>query len=70
MHMVFKKWYSFSALMSLSTYQHIYEELSECLTCDLGVAGSSLNGGTVLSPWVRHFILCNPQKYPDMTEKL
>ena len=29
-----------------------------CYTCDRGVAGWRLTGGTVLCPWARHFILC------------
>ena len=47
----------------------------ECLTWDRGVGGLSLNKGTVLGTWARHFILClvlvQPRKTrPDMTEQM
>ena len=51
------------------------DSVVECLTQDGGVADSSLNRGTVLCPYARHFILClvhvsvHPKKtHPDMTE--
>ena len=49
--------------------------MSECLTGDGGVEGSSLTGGTGLRPCARHFVLClllvKPRKtHPSMTEKL
>ena len=47
----------------------------ECLTRDLGAAGSSLTSVTVLCPWARHIypclVLVQPRKTrPDITEKL
>ena len=47
----------------------------ECLNRDRGVEGSSLIGGTALSPWERHFILClllvqHRKTCPIKTEKI
>ena len=42
----------------------------EWLICNLVVASSSLNIGTVLCPCILSLVLVQPRKHPDMTDRL